>query len=137
MLSGVFKLALAIILWLAVAAVPARAESVTLSCRAADDGPATWTLRIDYGKSPVEELGPSGNTYTNRSAPSARISDNAIVWSVTFLDDTITPPSTAIWEGNVDRLSGTGSMSLHRARYSVPGQDHATRVTCRQVTQKF
>lgn len=115
-----------------VPASPARAEPVTLSCRS-DAGPGTWTLRINYATGLVEQLSPSGNAYTNGVA-TATISPNAIVWSIEYLDDGTTPPTTAHWEGHIDRLSGTGSIQFYRVDFY---HYDPVSVTCRQATQKF
>jgi hypothetical protein len=101
---------------LIVLTAPARAESVTLSCRNGD-GPETITLRINYATRLVEQIGPSGQAYTNRTAPDARISDNAIVWSVTLMDTGLANPVPMIWEGTIDRLSGTGWTRWSREPY--------------------
>jgi hypothetical protein len=79
---------------LVVLASPARAESVTLSCRV-DTASEAITLRIDYATGLVEQIGPSGQAFTNRTAPNARISANAIVWSATSTCKKFRP--TPLW----------------------------------------
>jgi hypothetical protein len=119
---------------LIVSASPTLAAGpVTLSCRT-DPGSETLTLRVNYSTGLVEQLAPSGEPYTNRIAPNARISANAIVWSVKLMDTGLQTPVPMIWEGNIDRLSGTGWTLFSRS----PGW-HPSRlnITCRQATQKF
>jgi hypothetical protein len=123
---------------LIVSASPALAAGpVTLTCRT-DPGPGTqgysMTLRINYATGLVEELAPSGKPYTNRIAPNARISKNAIVWSVKLMDTGLKTPVPMIWEGNIDRLSGTGWTQFSRSPYWHPS---VLKITCRQATQKF
>ena len=109
------------------------ADPVTLSCRP-DPGTATLTLRINYDTGLVEQIGPSGKPYTNRIAPGARITTNAIVWSVKMMDTGLAKPVPMLWEGNIDRLSGTGWVQFSRAPDWHPYREN---VTCRQATQKF
>lgn len=122
--------ALAIVL--IVLASPVRAAPVTLSCRVGE-GSDTVTLRINYETGLVEQLGPSGAPYTNRIAPNARISDNAIVWSVQLLDTGLQTPVPMIWGGTIDRLSGTGweEWSREPDLWNV----QRTNLTCREVTK--
>lgn len=121
---------------LIVQASPAHAEPVTLSCRidGADTGSETLTLRIDYATGLVEQLGPSGNPYTNRIAPNASISDNAIVWSAELLDTGLETPVPMVWKGTIDRLSGVGWEEFSREPDWTP---YRTSYTCREATQKF
>ena len=124
----------ALVIALIVTASPARAEPVTLSCRA-DTGSETWTLRINYATGLVEELAPSGKAYTNRVA-TATISPNAIIWSIDQ-PKTITThagtthQTTEHWEGRIDRLSGTGWMENSHS----PVDSIRVSFTCRQVTK--
>ena len=121
---------------LIVTASPASAEPVTLSCRT-DDGPATWTFRINYATGRVEQLAPSGEAYSNRVA-TATISPNAIVWSIDqpssyLTGDGVTHQTTEHWEGSIDRLSATGWMQSHQGDFPT----NVANFTCRQATQKF
>jgi hypothetical protein len=121
---------------LLVQASPARAEPVTLSCRT-DAGSQTWTFRINYATGRVEELGPSGEAYTNRIA-TATISPNAIIWSIDQpssyrTGDDVIHQTTEHWEGHIDRLSATGWMRSQQGDFPTPAVDF----TCRQATQKF
>jgi hypothetical protein len=109
------------------------AGPVTLTCRD-DAGGETQTLRINYATGLVEQLAPSGKPYTNRIAPNARISANAIVWSVKLMDTGLQTPVPMIWEGTIDRLSGTGWTSWSREPWTFPQR---VGITCRQATQKF
>lgn len=109
------------------------AEPVTLTCRT-DAGSETQTLRINYATGLVEQLAPSGKPYTNRIAPNARISENAIVWSVKLMDTGLQTPVPMIWEGTIDRLSGTGWTQFSREPDWHPSR---VSITCRQATQKF
>lgn len=125
----------ALAITLIVQASPARAEPVTLSCRT-DAGPATWTLRINYETGLVEELGPSGEAYSNRIA-TANISPNAIVWSIDqpssiLTGDGVTHQTTEHWEGKIDRLSGTGWIQWRQG--TGPMEEDLT-FTCRQATK--
>lgn len=115
---------------------PVRADPVTLSCRidGADTSSEALTLRINYATGLVEQLGPSGNPYTNRIAPNASISDNAIVWSAELLDTGLETPVPMVWKGTIDRLSGTGWEEFSREPDWHP---HRTNFTCREATQKF
>jgi hypothetical protein len=109
------------------------AEPITLSCRS-DTGSETQTLRINYSTGLVEQLAPSGKPYTNRIAPNARVSANAIVWSVKLMDTGLKHPVPMIWEGTIDRLSGTGWTQFSRE----PGwQPYRVSVTCRKATPQF
>ena len=114
---------------LLVQASPARAEPVTLSCRF-DEGQETLTLRVNYATGLVERLAPSGEAYSDRIAPNASISNNAIVWSVKLIDATDNG-----WKGTIDRLSGTGWEEVYRESFG-PRPMHRS-FTCRQATQKF
>lgn len=117
---------------LIVSALPARAEPVTLSCRADETNlngvrqpggaGSTLTLRINYATGLVEELAPSGKAYTNRVA-TATISPNAIVW---LLDE-----YTAPFKGKIDRLSGTGWIEYYGSSVDV----FQVSFTCRQATK--
>lgn len=118
---------------LIVLASPVHAEPVTLSCRT-DTGSETLTLRINYATGLVEQLGPSGDPYTNRIAPNASISDNAIVWSAELMDTGLQTPVPMVWKGTIDRLSGTGWEEFSREPDWHP---HRTNFTCREATQKF
>lgn len=127
----------ALAITLIVQASPVRAEPVTLSCRT-DTGPATWTLRINYETGLVEELGPSGEAYSNRIA-TANISPNAIVWSIDQPSsyrsgDDVVHQTTEHWEGHIDRLSGTGWI---QAYYESLYHHGPVSLTCREATQKF
>lgn len=114
-------------------ALPAHADSVTLSCR--DEANAvTSTLRIDYSTNTVEELGPSGDAYTNRIAPNATISANAIVWSAELMDTGLANPVPMNWAGNIDRLSGTAWTQWSREPDWIP---YTQNFTCIPATQKF
>ncbi len=117
---------------LIVQSLPAQAAPVTLSCRYGE-GSDTITLRIDYATGLVEQLGPSGKPYTNRIAPNARISDNAIVWSVQLMDTGLETPEPMIWGGTIDRLSGTGweEWSREPQLWNVK----RTNLTCREATK--
>jgi len=124
----------ALVIALIVQASPTHAaESVTLTCRD-DAGQDTLTLRINYATGLVEQLGPSGKPYTNRIAPNARISANAIVWSAKLMDTGLKDPVPMIWEGTIDRLSGTGWTQVSR---EPRWQPYRLNVICRQATQKF
>lgn len=128
-----FSAALAIAL--IVTASSARAEPVTLSCRA-DTGSATLTFRINYATGLVEQLAPSGNAYTGRVA-TATISPNAIIWSINqpssyLTGDGITHQTTEHWAGRIDRLAGTGWSQWRRG--TGPMEEDLT-FTCRQVTK--
>lgn len=116
-----------------VTVTPASADSVTLSCR--DEANAvTSTLRVDYSTNTVEELGPSGEAYTNRIAPNATISSNAIVWSAELMDTGLANPVPMIWAGNIDRLSGTARTEWSREPdWSVYTQNFI----CRPATPIF
>jgi hypothetical protein len=92
---------------LVLQASPVLAQTVTLSCQV-DGGSYTHTYRINYGTGLVEELGPSGQAWTNRTAPNAKISANAIVWAADLMDTGLQTPVPMHWEGTIDRLSGTG-----------------------------
>lgn len=109
------------------------AGPVTLTCMT-NPGGESQTLRVDYATGLVEQLSPSGKPYTNRIAPNARISDNAIVWSVKLMDTGLQTPLPMIWEGTIDRLSGNGSTTFSRAPDWHP---YRVSLTCRQATQKF
>jgi|GEM_PF-3010380 len=126
------SVALAIV-FVASASSTLAAGPVTLTCRT-EPGTETQTLRIDYATGMVEQLSPSGKPYTNRIAPNARISENAIVWSVELMDTGLQTPRPMKWEGTIDRLSGTGSTSWSRA---PDWQSYRVSLTCRQATQKF
>ena len=95
------------------------AEPVTLSCRG-DAGSETYTLRINYATGLVEQIAPNGTAYTNRVA-TADISPNAIVWYPN--------PTTVNWSGQIDRLSGTGSIQW------TGGMQHNINITCREATK--
>ncbi len=110
----------------------AHADSVTLSCRT-DAGSESLTLRINYATGLVEELGASGNAYTNRIAPNASITNNAIVWSANLMDTGLQTPVPMVWEGTIDRLSGTGWASWSREGRHMGRESF----TCREATQKF
>ncbi len=121
---------------LIVTASPARAELVTLSCRT-DVGSETFTFRINYATGLVEQLGPSGNAYTNRLA-TATISPNAIIWSIDqpssyLTGDGVTHQTTEHWEGHIDRLAATGWVESHKGDFPT----HPIDIICRQATQKF
>jgi hypothetical protein len=109
---------------------PAHADSVTLSCRP-DGGSESLTLRINYATGLVEQLGPSGNAYTNRIAPNARITDNAIVWSADLMDTGLQTPVPMRWEGAIDRLSGTGWAQWFREGNFMNRESF----TCREATK--
>lgn len=116
--AGVVKLALGSVLALAATAGTVHAQSKSLTCGQTNvpqgQAPATHTFRINYATGLVEELAPSGKPYTNRIAPNARISDNAIVWHVKLLDTGLQKPVPMVWEGTIDRLSGTGWTEFSR-----------------------
>jgi len=127
------SVALAIV-FIASASSSLAAEPVTLTCKIDDPSTETLTLRINYATALVEQLSPSGKPYTNRIAPNARISENAIVWSVQLMDTGLQTPVPMIWEGTLDRLSGRGSTTFSREPNWYPYQ---ASFTCRQATQKF
>lgn len=124
---------------LIVSASPALAAGpVTLTCQTTDAGSGAQgysiTLRINYATRLVEQLGPSGKPYTNRIAPNARISKNAIIWSVKLMDTGLKTPVPMLWEGTIDRLSGTGWTQFSRS----PGWHRSvSNITCRPATQIF
>lgn len=113
-------------------AAQTRTEPIILSCRY-DNSDASFTLRVNYATGLLEQLAPSGNAYSNRVV-TATISANAIVWSKEFLDDGTNPPSMYHWEGNIDRLSGTGSIVAYRPDYNPYA---AYPVTCRRGAPQF
>jgi len=132
------KLVLGSLLVLATTAGTAHAQTKTLSCRqinaAPGVAPVTHTLRINYTTGLVEELAPSGKPYTNRIAPSARITDNAIVWQVKLMDTGLAKPVPMIWEGTIDRLSGAGWAQWSREpSWMVYREDF----TCREAAPIF
>jgi hypothetical protein len=110
-------------------AAPSHAQPVTLVCRT-EAGPSTWTLRITYATGLVEQIGPGGNPYPNRTA-NATVSPNAIVWSTEFMDSGTVPPTKSRWIGNIDRLSGTGSIQFYRVDFYHYDPEN---VSCRQAT---
>lgn len=128
-----FSAALAIAL--IVTASPARAEPVTLSYRD-DRGSGTWTLRINYATGLVEQLAPSGKAFSNRIA-TATISPNAISWSSKQRDYSSSKTMsesdwdgrTGDWNGQIDRLSGTGQI------VETDGLRSYIAVTCREATK--
>jgi hypothetical protein len=138
MLNSGFRLALGTLVALALAAGPAHADSVTLSCRRADETPGTWTLRIDYSSGRVEQLNPSGEAY-NRRVVAAKISPNTIVWSIDqpasyLTGDNVRHQTSEHWAGHIDRLSGTGWLeSYYEAQFHYLPID----VTCRQAKKIF
>ncbi len=133
----------------ALIALPAsaHAESLTLSCRATNEDSTIWTLRVDYTRNVIEEIGNNG--VATRSA-TAQISDNSILWSankpsVFVTNDGLRQAGTEHWEGRIDRLSGSGTLILYvqvgsaMHRFVDPyltnrGEDV---LSCRQATQKF
>lgn len=118
---------------LVVPASPVRADPVTLSCRSDVAGSETLTFRINYATMLVEQLAPSGKPYTNRIAPNARISANAIVWSAKLMDTGLQTPVPMVWEGNIDRLSGTGWAQW--ARELDGWHPHRETFSCREATK--
>jgi hypothetical protein len=123
---------------LALLVSPAAAEPVTLSCRA-DDGPATWTFRIDYVTEIIEELGDTGSALISTKAG---ISANVIAWALAKPVSQMTfggerRQTTAHWEGHIDRLSGIGWMRQYNDADVAGTTPGTTNFTCRQATQKF
>jgi hypothetical protein len=133
----------------ALLALPAsaHADPVTLSCRAANDDSTTWTLRIDYSKNLIEEIGSSGAA---ARATTAQISDNSIRWSsdkptVFVTNDGVRQAGIEHWEGRIDRLSGAGTLILYvmvgSAMHLIADPHLKNRgedtLSCRQATQKF
>ncbi len=109
----------------------ALAESVILSC-IVDNSSQTHTFRINFDTKLVEELGPSGQAYTNRIAPNAQISDNAIVWAADLMDTGLQIPVPMHWSGTIDRLSGRGFEWWSREGLSMGAQEN---FTCSAVTK--
>jgi hypothetical protein len=113
--------ALAIVL--AVAALSARAEAVTLLCQ--DESGDSWTFRVDYDRQTVGFLRPDGTAYF--SAP-ALITEGDVKW-----DAVVDGYGGQRFAGNLNRLTG-------RSKVSHPGGGpHLMKREgmCRRATQKF
>jgi hypothetical protein len=119
------------LLWSAALAVALIVPASRARANPTDAGSETLTLRINYATKLVEQLGPSGNAYTNRIAPNTRITDNAIVWSANLMDTGLQRPVPMVWEGTIDRLSGTGWTQWFREGMHMSRESF----TCREMTK--
>ena len=118
------------LLALAMAAAPARAETVILTCTWADG--RSFNMRVNYATGLIETLGTDGAT---SSSATASISANAIAWSSEvprswLTGDGVTHQTTAKWEGRIDRMSGTGVIS----EYGQEWEYRSGKITCRLGT---
>ncbi len=119
---------------LLVQASPARAEVVTLICQnnyqstKNNQGPSSFTLRINYNQKVVEFLKPDGTVWFSEAATT--ITESAVQWP----SDRRQRVGTIFFTGELNRLSGEGSVN-----FAETGDSFFTSVEgpCRRATQKF
>lgn len=113
-------------MFLAVATYPVAAATVTLSCKW-DTAPGAIALRVDYATGLVEEVG--------GERANGKVSENAIVWSgtrtyvTTAMDNVTRREETVLFDGRINRLTGTGYIQVGHRGYAVPMP-----VTCASAT---